>query len=663
MKKMFRSPHLMIESRFFIASVIVVGAVLVLWLRVWHLQVYRGEYYRKVSENNRIRKIDIPAPRGVLFDAYGKVILGNTPSSDLIIIPQYMNDKDKTFEVLSRLMHQPRELYERKFKQAKAQPRFMPITMQRNLSQHEVSIIESNRLFLPGVEVRTTARREYNTDVSPHMLGYLGEVNPTLLDELNAKNRSNPYTIGDLVGKQGLEARLESHLRGKRGYKILQVDAFGRTSNQARQDWQLPMVSAQAGANVELTIDLELQRAVTRAFGGKNGAVIVMDPRSGAILAITSQPTWDPYIYQRGMSSEEFRALSLDPLHPFLDKTTGGEYPPGSTYKSVVALAALQEKIVNASSTYYCNGSFSLGTQSFGCHKKEGHGYVNLRQALMQSCDVYFYHIGIDLGVDRIAKYARALGLGAKLGLHLNMERPGLVPTSAWKLAVHKEAWATGETPPIAIGQGYNLATPLQMASLYAAIGTKGQIWKPFLVRRISTPFGQVLEERQPQLLRTTDVISPANYDLVRKGLEAVVNDEEGTGKKAQVEGITVAGKTGSVQVVNLKKNKNQSDVSVLWKEHAMFASFAPSENPEIVVAVVSEHDDKGGGGASAAPVAGEILNAYFDLKKRRESHALGALELPKDKPMEESKPAVKPSNKKTIRAEKPPVPKGESYE
>jgi penicillin-binding protein 2 len=223
-----------------------------------------------------------------------------------------MNDKDKTFEVLSRLMHQPREVYDRKFKQAKAQPRFMPITMQRNLTQHEVSIIESNRLFLPGVEVRTTARREYSPDISPHMLGYLGEVNPTLLDELNNKNRSNPYTIGDLVGKQGLEARLEPYVRGKRGYKIIQVDAFGRASNPARQDWQLPLVAAQAGANVELTIDLELQKAVTHAFGGKNGAVIVMDPRSGAILAITSQPTWDPYIYQRGMSSEEFRALSLD---------------------------------------------------------------------------------------------------------------------------------------------------------------------------------------------------------------------------------------------------------------------------------------------------------------------------------------------------------------
>lgn len=616
----------MLESRFFIASVLVVGAVLVLWLRVWHLQIYRGEYYRRVSENNRIRKIDIPAPRGILYDAYGKVILGNTPSSDLILVPQYLKDKDKTFDVLSRLLHQPRELYERKFKQAKAQPRFMPITMQRNLTQHEISIIESNRLFLPGIEVRTTARREYMADISPHMLGYLGEVNPALLDELNSKNKTNPYNIGDLVGKQGLEARLEPYIRGKRGYKMIQVDAFGRGSNPNRQDWNLPMMPAQAGANVELTIDLQLQKAVTRAFSGKNGAVIVMDPRTGAILAMTSQPSWDPYMYQRGLSSEEFRALSLDPLHPFLDKTTGGEYPPGSTYKAVVALAALQEKIVTAAKTYYCNGSFTLGNQNFGCHKKEGHGYVNLREALMESCDVYFYHIGIELGVDRIAKYAKALGLGSKLGLQLNMERPGLVPTTAWKLAVHKEAWATGETPPISIGQGYNLTTPLQMASLYATIGMKGEIWKPFLIRRISNTFGQVIEERQPQLLRTTDAISAENYALVRKGLEAVVNDEDGTGKKAKVPGVTVAGKTGSVQVVNLKKNKNQTDVSVLWKEHAMFASFAPSETPEVVVTVVSEHDEKGGGGASAAPVAGEILNAYFELKKERAGLALGTL-------------------------------------
>lgn len=625
MKKIFRSSQFLVEGRFFIASIIVVGAIMVLWLRVWHLQIYRGDYYRRVSENNRIRKIDIPAPRGILYDAYGKILLGNTPSSDLIVIPQYVKDREKTFEILARLLHQPRDIFERKFKAARSQPRFMPITMQRNLSQHEVSIIESNRLFLPGVEIRTTARREYNKDISPHMLGYLGEINPSQLDELNSKNKDNPYTIGDLVGKQGLEARLEPYIRGRRGYKVIQVDAFGRASNPSKQDWQLPMVSARPGANVELTIDLDLQESVGQAFSGKNGAVVVLDPRSGAILAMTSQPSWDPYMYQRGMTVEEFRALSLDPLHPFMDKTTGGEYPPGSTYKAVVALAGLQENVINSTKSYFCGGSFSLGSQTFGCHKKEGHGTVNLRRALMESCDVYFYHVGIELGVDRIAKYARALGLGSKLGLDLNMERPGLIPTEAWKLATHKEPWATGESPPVAIGQGYNLVTPLQMASLYSAIANRGKIWKPYLIKRISSPEGQLIEERQPKMMRATEIISPENFELVRQGLEAVVMDDEGTGKRARVPGVSVAGKTGSVQVVNLKKNKNQTDVSILWKEHAMFASFAPTDNPEIVVAVISEHDDKGGGGASAAPVAGKILNTYFKLKQQRSNLAIGA--------------------------------------
>jgi penicillin-binding protein 2 len=627
MKKIFRSSQFLVEGRFFVASIVIVGAILVLWLRVWHLQIYRGDYYRRVSENNRIRKIQIPAPRGILYDAYGKILLGNTPSSDLVIIPQYIKDLERTFEIIARLLHQPKDTYERKFKAARSQPRFMPITMQRNLSQHEVSIIESNRLFLPGVEVRTTARREYNKDISPHMLGYLGEVNPAHLEDLNRKNSDNPYVLGDLVGKQGLEARLEKYVRGRRGHKIIQVDAFGRASNASstRQDWALPMVPAVPGSNVELTIDLELQESVGQAFSGKNGAVVVLDPRSGAVLAMTSQPSWDPYMYQRGMTVEEFRSLVLDPLHPFMDKATGGEFAPGSTYKAVVALAALQEKVVNSAKSYLCTGSFSLGTQTFGCHKKEGHGWVNLRSALMESCDVYFYHVGIELGVDRIAKYARALGLGSKLGLELNMERPGLVPTESWKLATHKESWATGETPPISIGQGYNLVTPLQMASLYATIANKGHIWKPYLIKRISSSVGQLIEERKPQLIRTTDVISPENYELVRQGLEAVVMDEEGTGKRARVPGVSVAGKTGSVQVVNLKKNKNQTDVSILWKEHAMFASFAPSNDPEIVVAVISEHDEKGGGGASAAPVAGKILNTYFKLKNRRAGLAVGA--------------------------------------
>jgi penicillin-binding protein 2 len=627
MKKIFRPNYLLVESRFFWASAVVLAAIALLWLRMWNLQIYKGDYYRRVSENNRIRRIDIPAPRGVIYDAFGKVVLGNTPSSDLVLIPQYTSDIDKTFAILGRLMHQPATVYEKRYRSVRSQPKFMPITLQRNLSQHEISIIEGSKIFLPGVEVRTTARREYIDTVSPHMVGYLGEINPSSLTELNAERSTNMYLAGDLIGKQGLEARWEKHLRGKRGYRMIQVDAYGRASSPSSRSsevWELPQVAAVPGSNIELTLDLELQQSVYHGFSGKNGAVIAMDPRSGAIYAMISQPGWDPYMYQRGVTVEEYRALSLDPFHPFIDKTTGGEFAPGSPYKAVVGLAALQEKVINSQTSFHCPGSFTLGGQEFGCHQRSGHGYVNLRRALMQSCDVFFYHVGIELGVDRIANYARMFGLGSKLGFGLNLERPGLVPTEAWKKSVHREPWIGGETPPIAIGQGYNLMTPLQMASLYATIANKGTIWKPYLVRRVTNQLGEVVEERTPQIMRTIDTISPEVFDQVQKGLLAVVMDDEGTGKNARVKGVNVAGKTGSVQVVNLKKSNKQTDVSVLWKEHAMFASYAPAENPEIVVIVVSEHDEKGGGGASAAPVAGIILNKYFELKKRR-SLAIGS--------------------------------------
>ncbi|MCX6116308.1 MAG: penicillin-binding protein 2, partial [Proteobacteria bacterium] len=612
---------------FFWGSAVVLGVILLLWLRMWHLQIYRGEHYRRISENNRIRKIDIPAPRGVIYDAWGKVVLGNTPSSDLVIIPQYIKDFPTTFSILGRLLHQTPETFEKRYRSLLQQPPYMPINLQRNLSQHEVAVLEGNKTFLPGVEVRTTARREYPDIVSPHMLGYLGEISTQNLADFNLKNRQNPYFPGDLVGKQGLEAKWERYLRGKRGYRMIQVDAHGRTTSidsRIGDDWQLPEIPAVPGSSLELTLDMEIQRAILEGFTGKNGAVIALNPKNGAILGLISQPGWDPYMYQRGMSVEEFRAMSLDPFHPFIDKTSGGEYPPGSTYKAVVALAALQEGVVNPSTTYNCPGYFTLGSQTFGCHNRKGHGAVNLRRALMQSCDVFFYHIGIELGVDRIAKYAKDFGLGSKLGLDLNLERPGIVPTEEWKKSTRKEPWIAGETPPVAIGQGYNLMTPLQMASLYASIANKGSLWRPFLVKRVVNHLGEVIEERLPEKIRTIDSISQENFDLVQKGLEAVVMDDEGTGKNARVPNIRIAGKTGSVQVVNLKKNKNQTDVSVLWKEHAMFASFAPVEDPEIVVIVVSEHDEKGGGGASAAPVAGVILNKYFELKSKRQGTSIG---------------------------------------
>lgn len=626
MTRIHKQDSLLVESRFLWASIAVLLVLSGLLFRLWYIQIYKGRFYVDISERNRVRKIEIPAPRGIIYDRNGEVILGNSPFFDLVYIPQYVKDRDTTFKILSRLLHVPASRFESRLEMVQGQPKFLPIALKRNLSQHEVSIIEANKLFLPGIEVRVAPRRDYNPDIPPHLIGYLREIDPKSLKSISKDTGDNPYLIGDLVGKQGIEARWESYLRGKRGYRLIQVDAFGRqTEGFEEEGWKFPSVPAIPGSDLELTIDKELQKVTREAFSGKNGSVVVLNPKTGEILAAVSEPGYDPKIMQNGLTGEDWRRLTEDPFKPFLDKTTGGEFPPGSVYKAVVALAALEERIVDQHKTFFCPGHFTLGNRLFNCHERQGHGTVNLHKALMKSCDVYFYQIGVELGVDRIAKYAKALGLGQVLGLDLNMERPGLIPTSAWKMLVHRFPWAAGDTPNVSIGQGYILMTPIQMANLYATLANGGKVWRPYVVSRVTNHVGETIYEHQPELIRQVNEIKPESFALIRNALMGVVMDPQGTGKNAMVPGINVAGKTGSVQVVSLKKNRNQGDVSVGWKEHAMFTSFAPVDEAEIAVAVVSQNDSVGGGGRSAAPVAGRIMTAYFRLKEQRAVAAAAA--------------------------------------
>jgi penicillin-binding protein 2 len=412
-------------------------------------------------------------------------------------------------------------------------------------------------------------------------------------------------------------------LRGENGFKLIQVDAFGRQvdlGGKDHSDWDLPVVTARKGADIELTIDYDLQRAANDAFKGKYGAVVAINPKNGEILAMISEPGYDPAIYQRSLSAEEWNSLINNPFKPLFDKTTGGEYIPGSIYKSVVAIAALEEGVIDLNTSHVCNGRFTLGDQTFQCWEKRGHGRVTLREALMKSCDVFFYQVGVEVGVDRIAKYAKAFGLGQRLGVALNMERPGLVPTAAWKKTTFGTPWAGGDTPNIAIGQGYNLLTPVQMVSLYAAIANGGQVWRPFLVKRVANAVGEIVKTFSPELITEVKDVKPQTLKIIREMLQNVVMNPEGTGKSAAVPDATVAGKTGSAQVVSLKKNSNNKndDISVKWKEHAIFTAFSPTEDAEIAIAIVSENDAIGGGGAQAAPIAGKIIKAYWDLKKKR---------------------------------------------
>jgi penicillin-binding protein 2 len=638
MTRIHKQESLLIESRFMWASIAILGVISGLLFRLWYIQIYKGEYYKDVSERNRVRRIEIPAPRGIIYDRNGDVMLGNSPFFDLVFIPQYVSDRDTTFKVLSRLLHVPTSRFEHRLEIARGQPKFLPITLKRNLSQHEVSIIEANKIFLPGIEVRTSPRRDYGPDVPPHVIGYLREIDPKTMDTLNTQNPDNPYLLGDLIGKQGLEARWEKYLRGRRGYRLIQVDAFGRqTQSFEEHGWQYPSVAAVPGSDLELTMDKELQKAARDAFAGKNGAVVVLNPQNGEILAALSEPGFDPRAMQSGLSNEDWRRLTENPFKPLLDKTTGGEFPPGSVYKPVVAMAALEERVVDPYKTYHCPGHFTLGNRRFYCHERHGHGTVNLQLAMMKSCDVYFYQVGVELGVDRIAKYARALGLGQSLDIKLNMERPGLIPTSAWKMLVHRFPWAAGDTPNISIGQGYDLITPVQMANLYAVIANGGKVFRPYVVNRVTNHVGETVYEHQPEVIRKVAEIKPETFQIMRNVLMSVVMDPKGTGKNANVPGTTVAGKTGSVQVVSLKKNRNQADVSMNWKEHAMFAAFSPVENAEIAVAIVSQNDMVGGGGRSAAPVAGKIIEAYWRLKNEKAALAAAS----KDTHQVDKKPAA----------------------
>jgi penicillin-binding protein 2 len=618
MARKYKKESPLVQSRFLSATIILILSFSTLLIRLWYVQVYRGVYYRSLSETNQKKKDEIPAPRGIIFDRYGEVVLGNRPFFDLVYIPQFMRDKELTFKILAKLLNVSVARFESMDRAGQGRLKYIPIILKRNLSIHEVSVIEANRVFIPGIEVNVAPRRDYHPDTPPHLVGYLGEIGPQDLEKLNSMDEDNPYFPGDMIGKQGLEQRWEKYLRGKRGYRWVQVDAFGRQTNLFENSWTLPIKPAIPGAELMLTLDMKLQVAAKDAFQGKYGAVIVMDPRNGEILAMASSPTFDLSMYQENLSADKWRSLLEDPFKPLYDKTTGGEYPPGSVYKPVVAMAALEEGLVNPNTTFRCNGSLTIGGETFHCHKRTGHGVVNLKTALMKSCDVYFFNLGVELGVDRIAKYARAMGLGSRLGVGLNQESMGLVPTTSWKKMTFRAPWTLGETPSVSIGQGANLITPIQMASVYATIANGGKIWRPNVVRKITNHLGEEVVHQEPELLSTVTSIRPETFSLMRSILEAVVMDPEGTGKNARVPGVTVAGKTGSVQVVSLRKNRNQTDVSMKWKEHAMFAAFSPVENPEMVVVIVSENDSVGGGGASAAPVAGKIIETFWNLKKQR---------------------------------------------
>jgi penicillin-binding protein 2 len=556
--------------------------------QLWYLQALEGGRLQEMSDKNRIRIRPVAAPRGILFDRNGQPLVDNRPAFTLSLIPRELEDRDTVLARVSVLLKIP--LAELQAAVDKVPPdSIRPQRVRRGLSLEEVTKLGERRLELPGVVVEVEPQRVYPTSTfAAHLLGYVREVN----DEQTKEGR---YRRGDMIGQSGLERLLDEHLRGRDGGERIEVDALGRQMRVMRREEPDP------GAQVITTIDRRIQEVAERAMAGRAGAVVVMDPRDGDVLAMTSSPAFPLDRFTGTLGRDEWLQLVRDPMTPLMNRALASQYAPGSVFKVVVAAAGLQEGSLAPMDRTYCNGEFHMGGWTFKDWKQGGHGHVNLRSALIQSCNIFFYQGGLKVGPEAITRYARAFGLGAPPGTDLGGEKPGLVPTVGPARGRQARGWQAGDTVNISIGQGRLLVTPLQVARMMAAVANGGVLWKPRLVQRVERADGTIAYESSSKMTGQVD-LSPAVWAFLRHALTGVVN-EGGTGSAARIPGVLVAGKTGTAQSVAKSDSSKGQD-------HAWFASFAPADDPQVVVVVLVERGGKGG--QVAAPIARQIYQALF---------------------------------------------------
>ena len=596
-----------IKKKIRVFAILVVISFLCLWMRIWYLQILKWQYLTGLSENNRVQIVILPANRGMIKDRNGETLVSTRPAFNLYLTPEDAQDLDSSLNKLSQRISLDRKKLKKKMAQTKS---FKEVLIKGDIPREEVAFVEENNMSLPGIRIRAEPLRNYVfNNLASHTLGYLGEISKARLESL----KGSTYRQGDFVGKNGLENIYESLLRGDKGYKEVEVDVSGRELKTLRK------ISPESGNNLILTLDVKIQEELEKLMTGTaeqnmNGSVVVMKVQTGEIIAITSKPSFDPNKFAAGISSQNWKALVTDEWHPLQNRSIHGQYPPGSTYKIVTALAGLEEGVIKPDTSVFCPGHFRLGSGRYRCWKKSGHGSMNLHDALVQSCDVYFYTIGHQLGIDTIAKYAKRFGLGRSTRLGLSREKKGLVPTTQWKLLNKKEPWQLGETISASIGQGFNLVTPIQQLVLMAAVANGGILLKPYLIKRIEGPEGQIRKEFFPEIVGQIGV-DLDHLEQVRKALRDVVNGVRGTGKKSRLKNIIVSGKTGTAQVVRMKSDEELEKgevIPVKYRDHAWFMAFAPYEKPVVAVAIIVEHG--GHGGTTAGPIAGKIFKKYFKL-------------------------------------------------
>ena len=564
----------------------IVISFLFLVINLWHLQIIRGIEFQERVVKNCIRSLVEEAPRGQIYDTHGELLVNNRPNVIVSIIPAEVDNLEELSHRLSPLTNLTSEEIIQKINKNIDNP-YRAVKIFNDCPQNTIIEIEERKDKLKGVVLEVYPRRNYlYRELAANCLGYVGEIDKQELE----KSKDSSLQGGDIIGKTGLEKYYDKILRGEKGGKEVEVDALGREITTLL--WKKPV----PGNDLILTIDKDLQAYGEELLAGKKGSLILSNPYTGEILALINQPSFNPNLFANIISYEDWQRLSTDPDYPLINRAVQTTYPPGSTFKIVTSLAALEEGVTNRTRTIYCSGKFTLKDQVFACWKEWGHGSLNFVDALAQSCNVYFYNLGKELGIDKMEKYMHKLGLSEKMGIDLPEVSSGIIPSVEWKRREFNEMWFPGDDINLSIGQGFLLLSPLQMHSIICATATEGLIYRLHLVRKIFSSEGQLVQEIQPELFRQVD-ISRKTFQLVKEGLRATI--VKGTGWRANSSEISIAGKTGTAQNPH-------------GENHAWFVGFAPYEDPEVCVTIFLENG--GEGGEVAAPLGRAILEQYFKM-------------------------------------------------
>lgn len=603
----------LLQSRFTVIVVLILVLSGMLMARMVQLQIVEHEHFQTLSRSNRVKIVPVAPTRGLIFDRNGVVLAQNKPYHSLEVVPEAVPDMESMLRELKTILTISAGDEQRFWERLKAQQHFQSVPLRLQLSEVEVARFAVNRHRFPGVDVQARLAREYPLGaLGVHVIGYVGRISEQELQNVDAVN----YQGTDHIGKVGVEQAYESQLHGRVGHQHVEINAQGRSLRVLSRFAPVP------GSNLYLTLDTSLQAAAEAALGGENGAVVAIDPKTGGVLALASMPSFDPNLFVNGIDTQTYNALRSSSERPLFNRALHGQYPPGSTVKPFLALAALASDADVAKEEIWCPGWYRLkgNEHRYRDWQRNGHGSVDLERAIVESCDVYFYEVALNLGIDRMHDFMGAFGFGRRTGIDLPGEVSGLMPSPAWKRAYRNEVWFPGETLITGIGQGFTLATPLQLASAAATLGARGQRIRPRVVDRVVDPATGIATQPPSFPPETVRGGALQNWNRVIRAMVKVVHGSKGTARRVGI-GATyrMAGKTGTAQVFGVAQNEeyDAEKIQKRLRDHGLFIAFAPADDPRIAVAVVVENGGSGSG--AAAPVARKVIDYYLDQVPHRE--------------------------------------------